>query len=257
MHAQFLFLGTGGSLGIPVISCHCRVCRSLSPLNKRFRPSGLLTIGNKRFLIDAGPDFRLQALKFGIQHLDGVLLTHMHYDHIGGLDELRIFYIMHHKKLACLSSKETFDELHHRFHYLFRKGGENCPQLDFTVLEEDFGRIEFQGIPIDYLSYYQAGMKVTGYRVGPFAYISDIRKYDISIVDLLKGVDILVLSALRYTASEVHFSIEEAIEFSRDVGARHTFLMHIAHDIEHEETNAKLPDGILLSHDGLEIVFDV
>lgn len=258
MYAQFLFLGTGGSLGVPVVSCNCRVCRSISPLNKRFRPSGLLTIGNKRFLIDVGPDFREQAIKFGIHHLDGVLITHTHYDHIGGLDDLRVFHMLHKKQLSCLSSKETFDEIHQRFHYLFKKrGGESCLQLNFELLENDFGHVEFEGVDIHYLTYFQAGMKVTGYRIGSFAYISDIHKYDARVLEELKGVEILVLSALRPTTSEVHFSLDEAIEFSRKVGAVRTFFTHIAHEIDHEETNSKLPPGITLSNDGLEIGFDV
>lgn len=252
MDAQFLFLGTGGSLGIPVVSCHCRVCRSPSPLNKRLRPSGLLTLGKKRFLIDCGPDFREQAIRYGIDSLDGVLITHTHYDHVGGIDDLRVFHFLRKEKLPCLASKETYAEIHHRFYYLLQKPES---ELQFSLLEEDFGRTHFEGVSVDYLSYAQAGMKVTGFRIGSFAYVSDIRKYDELVIESLKGVETLVLSALRFTTSHVHFSIDEAIEFSRRVGASKTFLTHIAHDIDHEEANNKLPPGIVLAHDGLEIAF--
>lgn len=256
MKASFLFLGTGGSAGVPVITCKCRVCQSTSPFNKRFRPSGLLTIGKKKILIDVGPDFRDQALRYNIDDLDGVLLTHTHYDHVGGIDELRIFYFKQKKRLPTLASIETYDELRHRFHYLFmtkQADGNLQSQLDFSILEEDFGKTKFLDIPIQYVSYYQANMKVTGYRFGSFAYISDIREYDQEVIEKLKGVETLVLSALRYDPTEVHFSIEEAIRFSEKIGAKQTFFTHIAHDLDHDETNQKLPEHIRLAHDGMEI----
>lgn len=253
MHAKFLFLGSGGSLGVPVVSCTCRVCRSLSPLDKRLRPSGLLTLGEKRFLIDVGPDFREQALRYNIADLDGVLITHTHNDHIAGLDELRVFYFMHKKRLALLSSKESFEDIQRRFFYLFKKGEYQRADLDFKVLDEDFGSVEFEGEKFETITYFQSSTKVTGYRWGNFAYISDIHKYDDKVIEALKGVEILVLSALRFTTSEVHFSIPQAIEFSQKVGAIRTFFTHIAHDIEHEETSSKLPAGFSLGHDGLEI----
>lgn len=253
MRAKFLFLGTGGSLGVPVVSCKCHVCRSLSPLNKRLRPSGLLSVGDKRFLIDVGPDFRTQALKYQVDRLDGVLITHSHYDHVAGFDELRVFYFMQKQRLPCLCSKESYQEIKERFPYLFKKGEGQRADFEFTLLEDDFGNINFEGIFLQYLTYFQKGTKVTGFRLGSFAYISDIHKYDEKIVEKLKGVEILILSALRFTTSEVHFSIPEAIEFSKKVGAVHTFFTHIAHDIEHEEAMCHLPSGISLGHDGLEI----
>ncbi len=256
MQATFLFLGTGGSAGVPVITCKCEVCQSSSPFNKRFRPSGLLTVGRKKLLIDVGPDFRDQALRYGIEDLDGVLLTHTHYDHIGGIDELRIFYLKHKRRLPTLSSIETYDELRHRFHYLFmtkQADGTLQSQLDFTILQEDFGKVNFLGIPIEYVSYFQANMKVSGYRIKNFAYISDIRQYDDEVVEKLQGVETLVLSALRYDPTEVHFTIEEAIAFSEKVGAKQTFFTHIAHELDHDKTNQKLTPQIRLAHDGLEI----
>ncbi len=260
MQGSFLFLGTGGSAGVPIITCKCAVCQSSSPLNKRYRPAALLKVGKKSFLVDVGPDFRDQALHFGIDELTGVLLTHTHYDHVGGLDELRVFYFKHKLRLPTLASIETYDELRHRFHYLFKtkqSDGTLQSQLDFQILEEDFGKTSFQGLKLSYVSYTQANMKVTGYRFGSLAYISDIREYDQKVIDSLEGVETLVLSALRYTPSEVHFSIDEAIAFSKKVRAKRTFFTHIAHDLEHDETNAKLPANIRLAHDGLEIAFDL
>ncbi len=260
MSAKFLFLGTGGSAGVPIITCKCKVCQSSSPLNKRYRPSALLSVDGKNFLIDVGPDFRDQALHYGIDQLDGILLTHTHYDHVGGIDELRVFYFKHKIRLPVLASAETHDELRHRFHYLFKTrqaDGSLESQLDFQLLEEDFGQAAFQGLDVGYVSYFQANMKVSGFRFGSLAYISDIREYDERVVEALVGIDTLVVSALRYIPSGVHFSIDEAIAFSRKVGAKRTFFTHIAHDLEHDETNQKLPEDIRLAHDGLEIGFEL
>lgn len=258
MQGRLLFLGTGGSAGIPTIACQCHVCTSSSPLNKRLRPSVLLSAGKKCFLIDVGPDFRNQALIYNIKHLDGVILTHTHYDHIGGIDELRIFYFKHKIRLKVLASIETFNELRHRYHYLFnlnQKSGTLQSKLDFEILQGDFGKTFFQGIDVEYVSYYQVNMKVTGYRFGNLAYISDIRNYDNKVVESLQGIDTLILSALRYGPSEVHFNIDEAISFVKSVGARRAYFTHIAHDLEHYETNQKLPEHIRLAHDGMELSF--
>ena len=121
MNNQFLFLGSGGSTGVPVIGCNCAVCASKNPLDRRLRPSGLLRVQGKTFLIDAGPDFREQALKYHIRSIDGLLLTHSHFDHIGGLDDLRAFNFLQKHKIPCLLSIETFDELKRRYHYLLQE----------------------------------------------------------------------------------------------------------------------------------------
>lgn len=260
MQAKFLFLGSGGSLGIPVVGCTCPVCTSSSPYNFRLRSSGLLRIGERSFIIDAGPDYRYQALKYGIRHLDGVFITHTHYDHIAGVDELRIYYLREKKKIPCLLSEESLKELRVRYHYLLHPKKENVTvssQFHFHLLKEDFGEAIFEGMKVKYLSYWQAGMKVTGFRWKDFAYITDIHLFTDQVFQSLEGVKILVLSALRWTKSPVHFSLDEAIAFASKIGAEKTYFTHIAHDIDHEETNRKLPNGFQLGYDGLELEIDI
>ena len=258
MHGQFLFIGTGGSAGVPAIGCSCEVCKSPLPENKRLRSAGLLKVGGKTLLLDVGPDFREQALKFKIDHLDGVLITHPHFDHVGGLDDLRVYYFIQKCALPCLLSQETLDDLKLRYHYMMRPlepGKSISAQIDFEVLETDFGHREFQGVPIQYMSYFQTTTKVTGFRVGNFAYVSDMREYTDELVRSLKGVKILVLSALRHVPTLMHFSLEEAIAFARRVGSETTYLTHLAHDLEYNTTNALLPPDVRLSYDGMEISF--
>jgi len=256
---EFLFLGTGGSSGIPMIGCSCSVCASSDPHNKRLRPSGLATIGKRRLLIDSGPDFRLQALRYHIDHLDGVLLTHSHFDHVAGLDELRAYYLHSRKRLPVLVSEPTFQNLRRRYDYLFHEKPQLSSltaQLDFQVLQDDRGTTKFLDIEIGYMHYDQGGMPVTGYRFGSFAYISDIRTYPETIFTDLSEIKTLVLSTLRHKSSPMHFNLEEAITFVRRVGAEKAYLTHMSHELDHAETNALLPKGIQLAYDGLKLGFE-
>lgn len=258
MKGEFMFLGTGGSLGVPEVGCHCGVCRSTNPENQRFRSAGLLTINDKKLLIDVGPDIRSQALTFQIERLDGVLITHPHYDHIGGLDDLRIYYFLQKKPLPCLLSRDSLSELQQRYHYMMRPivpGKSITAQIDFQVLDQDFGVQSFLDIPIEYMTYTQTGMNVTGFRIGGFAYISDIREYTDEVIQRLQGIDLLILSALRHTPTLMHFSLDEAVAFSRHIQAKRTYFTHIAHDLDHDTTNRMLPSDIRLGYDGLELSF--
>jgi len=261
MQGRFLFLGTGGSSGIPMIGCKCDVCQSSSAFNHRLRSAGLIKIGDKNYLIDAGPDFRAQALKFHIDQLTAVMLTHAHADHIGGIDDLRPYYFLgKNKKLPCFLSQETFNEIKLRYHYMLTPiadGKSLSAQLDFEILPHDFGSFDLEGNSIEYFSYFQTTVKVTGFRIGNFAYVSDIREYTDQVFKSLKGIEILVLSALRHTPSKMHFSIEEAITFSRRTSAKTTYLTHIAHDLEYAATNALLPPEVRMSYDGLEIPIEI
>lgn len=258
MKGKLLFLGTGSSSGIPVIGCNCEVCLSLDPLNKRMRPSVLLEVENKHLLIDPGPDFRAQALAYQVHHIDGVLITHTHFDHIGGLDDLRIFYFIEKHPIRALLSNTSYQALNCRLPYLFTdsKPGESVSaRFDCHIIEEKRGQVDFLNIPISYMTYEQGGMEVVGFRFGNLAYIPDIQKYPETIFEDLQGVEVLIISALRHSKSYMHFTVDQAIEFSEKVQATSTFLTHIAHELDHQKLKQYLPDAIGPAYDGLEIEF--
>lgn len=256
--SHFHFLGTGGSMGIPVIGCTCPVCLSGSPHNIRMRPSALIHAAGRRILIDCGPDFKEQALKHNINTLDGIIFTHAHHDHTAGLDELRIYTLRSHQALPCLLSSESAKAIRNRFNYMFDESDPYASltaKFDLQLLEEERGVTIFQGLKIRYFSYEQGKMRVDGFRFGNLAYVTDIRHYPETIFEDLQDVNTLILSALRFSPSALHFSVDEAIDFARRVGAKETWFMHIAHDLDHEKTNAYLPMGMRLAHDGLQLEF--
>jgi phosphoribosyl 1,2-cyclic phosphate phosphodiesterase len=256
MNGKMLLLGTGASMGVPVMGCDCPVCLSTLPENKRFRPSAVLRMDQKQFLIDAGPELRVQALKYGIDHLDGVLFTHSHHDHTAGIDDLRAFAFKNKKQLPALLSRETAEDLKIRYHYLFN---ENLPpsglatKIQMQLLESTRGEVVFEGLPIRYVTYEQTGMSVNGFIIGTMAYFSDICHYPDTIFEDLKGVKTLIVSALRYTSSQAHFTVDEAVDFAERSGIEKTWLTHISHDLDHEKTNAYLPPSVRMAYDGLQI----
>lgn len=246
-------------MGTPVIGCSCSVCTSDHPRNRRFRSSVLIKINDQSFLVDCGPDFKQQALLYGIDKLDGLIFTHAHYDHIAGIDELRIFCLRSGKSLPCLLSPETAKDLKLRFNYLFEEKKSYAGLLtrfQIQEFERDRGEVNFQGLRIRYFSYEQLGMRVDGLRFGNLAYISDIKTFPETIFEDLKGIKTLVLSALRFERTKMHFSIDDAIAFSQKAGAEKTWLMHISHDLDHEKANAYLPDNMEMAYDGLQLEFE-
>lgn len=240
-----------------MIGCDCEVCKSSSPFNKRLRPSVLLKIGDTRLLIDAGPDFRSQALTHNIRKIDGVLFTHTHHDHTAGIDDLRVYYFLQNKTLPCLVSKESAEDLEKRYDFMFRTQPheKKTPRLELITLPDNRGTFEFQGIKLRYMSYIQMNMKVTGFRFGDLAYLTDMRDYSDSLFEDLKGIKTLVISALRFTPSHMHLSVDEACEFAKRTTAEKVYFTHISHDLDYFKGNSYLPEHIRLAYDGLEIPF--
>lgn len=239
-----------------MIGCECPVCLSNKTENKRLRTAGILYVQDKTIAIDLGPDFRTQALRYNINKVDGIFLTHAHYDHVAGLDEVRIYHFRQKLSIPCLLSHECFEEIKVKYHYFlppFRGDASGSKKLDFQVLEEEFGQTDFVGISLKYFTYTQYNMKVLGFRYKNFAYLTDIQKYPPTLYEELYGLDTLVISALRWEQSPVHFTVDDAIAFAEKVGAKKVFLTHISHDLEHFDTNDRLPNHIKMSYDGLEV----
>lgn len=246
-------------MGTPVIGCTCAVCTSTNLRNMRLRSSVLCTIDNQRILIDCGPDFKEQALKNKITEIDGVIFTHAHNDHTAGIDELRIFCLRTGKPIPCLLSTDTAQNLKIRFNYIFEEREPYAgliARFGMQEFERDRGQVVFQGMRIGYFSYRQLGMRVDGLRFGNLAYVSDIKDYPETIFEDLKGVKTLVLSALRFQSTKMHFSVDDAIAFSKKVGAERTWLIHVSHDLDYDEGNEYLPDNIEMAYDGLQLEFE-
>jgi phosphoribosyl 1,2-cyclic phosphate phosphodiesterase len=247
------FLGTGTSLGVPMIGCKCHVCVSEDPKDKRFRTSLLICHKGKNIVIDCGPDFRTQLLRAGVDDLESVIITHEHRDHIAGLDDVRSINYILRKSVELRLSKESLDAVKVEFPYIFDPGDyKGAPQIDVVELtSEPFELLGLRFIPLEVL---HRNMKVFGFRIGDFSYITDANHIPKSTMKLLRGTKILVLNALRPKKHPSHFSLEEAVDIAKEVGANQTYFTHLGHLIgKHELINNKLPENMELAYDGLRI----
>lgn len=246
------FLGTGTSTGVPVVGCSCRVCTSPNPHDKRLRQSVLLETGGKHGLIDTTPDLRLQLLRRPIPRLDFILFTHSHSDHLMGLDDIRPFNFRQREPLDAYANPFTARAIRRAFGYIWDASsqiGGGKPQLDLHEVTDAFDHdgIEIVPIPVDH-----GDWTIFGFRIGPFAYITDTNGIPPDSMRLLEGVEILALDGLRRAPRHpTHFTIDEAVECAQQIGARETWLIHLTHEVMHDEVDASLPDGIRLAYDGL------
>lgn len=251
----YTFWGTGSSLAIPVIGCLCSTCLSSCKKNKRSRPAGLLEIGDKKILLDVGPDIYHQIHAYGLDRLDGVMLTHTHYDHAVGLDELRIFSMRQKMAMPLLVSEDTKRELEKNVSYLFQAKEGKLPKFGLQTLDPKKNTTEFLGIKLSYVFYKQTGMQVTGYRIGDFAFLTDIKEYEDTIFYSLEGIKTLVLSAIDWSPTNAHISIQQALAIAEKLKVKSLYITHIGHELEHEMTGKKLPPFAFLAYDGLKIEF--
>jgi len=247
------FLGTGTSLGVPMIGCKCHVCKSENPKDKRFRTSLLIRHQGKNIVIDSGPDFRTQLIRAGVNDLESVIITHEHRDHIAGLDDVRSINYILKKSVEIRLSKESLDAIKGMFPYIFEPGDyRGAPQIELVELtSKPFDLHGLHYIPLEVL---HRNMKVYGFRIGDFSYITDANHIPKSTMKLLKGTKVFVLNALRPKKHPSHFNLEEAIEIAKEVGAEKTYFTHLGHLIGlHESINKKLPEGMELAYDGLVV----
>jgi phosphoribosyl 1,2-cyclic phosphate phosphodiesterase len=249
---ELTFLGTGTSIGVPVIGCSCQVCTSTDEQNKRLRPSVLLTMGGKKILIDAATDFRTQALRAGLDRLDAVLFTHWHADHVFGLDDIRIFNAYQGETIPCFGNEETIRQLRHIFSYAFEEtqAGGGKPRLELQVIDGAFDLFGEKIIPVEV---YHGELPILGYRFRKMAYITDCSRIPESTIDLLKDLDVLVLGALRYTPHPTHYTLDEALEMIERLAPDSVYLTHLSHAFDHESVNRQLPRHVRLARDGMSI----
>lgn len=252
-HASILVLGSGTSVGVPMIGCRCRVCTSSDPRDKRLRPSVLLRLGDKRVLIDTSPDFRYQALRFAIDHIDAILYTHSHADHILGLDDVRPFNFMQKREIPIYASAEAWEVIERTFRYVFDSAPTESsrPRLVPNLFEDQqicVAGIAFQPIRLSHgqgLAY--------GFRFGDCAYLTDHSDIPPESRDKLAGLDVLFLDALRHNPHPTHSTVEESLKTVNMLRPKRAYFTHISHDLLHESVQARLPANVQIAYDGLEI----
>ena len=250
---KFRFLGTGTSNGVPVIGCDCAVCKSNNQRDKRSRTAAMLETETTRVLIDCGPDIRMQLMPLEFRKIDAVLLTHEHYDHAGGIDDLRPY--CYFGNIDIYANDMTVKAVKHNFPYCFAEHlYPGVPKLSLHIIHkhEPMRVGDINILPIEVM---HGKLPILGYRFGSMAYITDMKAISPDECVYLQGVETLVLNALRWVKPHhSHLIIPEAIDFSRRIGASRTFLTHLTHKIGlHEVANDRLPEGFQFAYDGLEI----
>lgn len=271
MNGQLTFLGTGTSMGVPTVGCGCAVCTSTDPHDRRMRPSVLVRwnepengAGQSRtqervVVIDTGPDFREQALRNQLTRVDAVFYTHSHADHVLGLDDLRPLSFTAFREggpIPLYASPETAEVLERIYDYTFSPQA-TYPNRARVRLEPLADRNPIHGVEFIRIPLMHGQMKIAGFRFGNAAYLTDVSDIPEESFALLEGLDLLVVSALRYKPHPNHATVEQAVGWSRRIGARQTWFTHIAHELGHDATNRTLPAGMALAYDGLTLPVDL
>ena len=250
---KITFLGTGTSLGVPIVACPCAVCASTDSRDKRMRSSVFIEVDGKNIVIDTGPDFRTQLLNNNIKRVDAILITHQHRDHMAGLDDIRTFNYMQKCAMPVFANYLTVDSIRRDYYYCF---GEprypGVPDIELHNVGDD--PIDVLGITVTPINVLHYKLPVLGFRIKNFTYITDASHIENSELEKIKGSNVLVINALRKTEHLSHFSLPEALEVIEKVKPKRAFITHIGHEMGfHSETDASLPEGVHLAYDGLSI----
>ena len=246
-----------------MIGCHCSVCSSTDPKDKRMRTSAFVHYNGLRLLIDCGPDFRTQALRNGIEDFDALLFTHQHKDHTGGLDDVRALNYINNKPTTIFCEQRVLEGLKMEYSYAFaQKPYPGVPKLDIHIIDEKPFEISGQKIiPVRAMHY---KLPILGFRMGGLCYLTDANYIAEKELEKLKGLDIMVINAVRREKHISHFSLDEAVALGQRIGAKKTFITHLSHQMAEDEKNikgthavlsAQMPDGIFIAWDGLKVSF--
>jgi phosphoribosyl 1,2-cyclic phosphate phosphodiesterase len=251
---KLTFLGTGTSTGVPSIGCECETCTSVDERDKRLRVSVLVEHGGQTVLVDTSSDFRQQALRQGLKHLDAVLITHCHADHIFGLDDIRPLNFRH-GALGIYANERAWRDIRRIFQYVFEPShfGGGLPQVLAHTVEPGaefcFGP-HLRVTPVEVI---HGRLPVVAYRFNDFAYLTDLSEIPTASAELLRDLDVLVLDCLRIRPHPTHLWLERALQYVEELRPRRTYFTHIAHDIKHARDSALLPEGVEFAYDGLVI----
>ncbi|HEY6443230.1 MAG TPA: MBL fold metallo-hydrolase [Candidatus Acidoferrales bacterium] len=246
---QLTVLGSGTSMGVPTLGCHCAVCESKDPHDQRTRPSVLLSYGERNVVIDTTPDFRHQAIRARIDHLNAVIYTHGHADHVMGLDDIRPFNLKLKGPVPIYAAAETLATLRRQFSYIFEAdAGSWVPLVDLHEIDGPFNLFGTNFVPIPAIHGSQA---VLGFRFGKAAYLTDFSSVPDSSKALLRGLDDFILDALRYVPHPAHSNVEQSLALVEELRPKRAWFTHICHDLGHEQANARLPENVRLAYDGL------
>lgn len=252
---HIIFLGTGTSTGIPVISCKCATCMSKDIRDKRFRTSAFINYNGFRLVIDCGPDFRLQMINNKIDDIDAILITHGHRDHIAGIDDIRPFNFILGKVIHLYAKDEIMDQLDKEFPYILNPNGYfGSPQISYHPISNDVFYICDQ--PIIPIPIYHGNLEILGFRFNNLAYITDASMIPESSIQLIKGVDILVINALRRSPHISHLSLPQALEIIKQVNPNKAYLTHLSHFLPpYKQILKDLPPNVIPAYDGLKVTF--
>lgn len=257
---KLTFLGTGTSFGVPVVGCDCAACTSSDPRDRRTRHGALLETDHGRLLVDTPPELRLQLLEAGIDSVDAVWFTHVHADHIHGIDDVRVFTARRGDMPAYVAA-EYLPIIQRHFEYIFDDSieppaGSSKPKIRLQGFDAD-STLTIVGRTFRPVLVPHGNVTVYGFRVGRLGYVTDAKSLPAEALEVLAGVDVLVLNALWFGRPHgSHFNVEEAVEASRAVGARRTYLTHLTHRVTHRELVERLPDGVFPAYDGLIVEVD-
>lgn len=254
--ATLEFLGTGTSTGVPVAGCSCEVCRSRDSRDHRLRSSVLVTHGQRRLIIDTGPEFRIQCVRAGVMNLNAVLLTHDHADHLNGLDDVRSYSFFKDKSLPVWGSAQTLAAVRERFAYIWnsKQVGGGLPDIRLRKITRAFNVIGLRVIPIPIK---HGKLDILGYRIGDLAYMTDVSEVPETSLPLLESLDTMIISCVRYRFHRTHLNIAGAKRLHSLVKPRQTLLTHLTHYFTHKEVIAIMPTEISPAFDGMKVTINL